>query len=91
MELNRCKRCGAFYATSNDVCPKCVSIDNLELSTFKNYIDEYGYDISIDIISNETGISQKNISRFLINENLNLNYSDCNNKKGIGNIGISFN
>ena len=39
MELNKCNRCGAFYTNSGDVCPKCANRDNLELSTFRKYID----------------------------------------------------
>lgn len=91
MELNRCNRCGAFYATSNDVCPKCVSIDNLELSTFKNYIEENGCGNSIDTISNQTGISQKNITRFIGYENLNISSEIVDKKNTCGNIGITLN
>ena len=40
MELNRCTRCGAFHVNGGDVCPKCASKDNLELSTFKSYIEQ---------------------------------------------------
>ena len=65
MELNKCKRCGAFYATVNDVCPKCMNIDNLELNTFKNFVEENGNGIPVDTIANQTGISQKNINRFI--------------------------
>jgi len=91
MDLNRCNRCGAFYTTSNDVCPKCVSIDNLELSTFKNYIEENGCNNSIDTIANQTGISQKNISRFIGYENLNISNEIINKNDKIGNIGITLN
>lgn len=88
MELNRCNRCGAFYATSNDVCPKCVSIDNLELSTFKNYIEENGL-TSLDSMSIGTGISAKNINRFITLEGLNL--PDNQNTNIVGNNGITLN
>jgi len=75
MELNKCTRCGAFYATDDNVCPKCVSIDNLEFSTFKNYIEENGASFSVDTIASQTGISQKNVTRFIGYENLDI----CNN------------
>ena len=64
MELNKCSRCGAFHTNSGDVCPRCSSKDSLELSAFKSYIEENGFS-SIDAIATETGIAQKNISRFL--------------------------
>lgn len=63
MELNKCSRCGAFHANSSDVCPKCASKDNLELSTFKSFVEENGF-ASVDTVATQTGIAQKNVSRF---------------------------
>lgn len=64
MVINQCNRCGAFYTTEGDVCPKCSNKDHLELSTFKTYIEENGVS-SIDTIATDTGITQKNVTRFL--------------------------
>ena len=64
MELNKCSRCGAFHTNPSDVCPKCAGKDSLELSTFKSYIEENGFS-SIDTIATQTGISQKNVNRFI--------------------------
>jgi hypothetical protein len=69
MELNKCSRCGAFHTTASDVCPKCASKDILELSTFKSYVEQNGVP-SVDTIATETGINQKNVSRFLGYQNL---------------------
>ena len=63
MELNKCSRCGAFHTNSGDVCPKCASKDSLELSTFKSYVEENGFS-SIDEVATQTGIAQKNVTRF---------------------------
>lgn len=66
MEVKRCSRCGAFYTNQGDVCPKCTGKDNLELSQFKNFVEENGVEInSLTQISNQTGISEKNLNRFL--------------------------
>lgn len=73
MNFNKCNRCGAFYACEGNVCPKCSPKDALELSTLKNYIEENGFS-SIDVVSVGTGISTKNLNRFL-------------NVDGIGNLG----
>lgn len=70
MELNKCSRCGAFHTGSGDVCPKCADKDNLELSTFKAYIEENGFS-SVDTIATSTGIAQKNVSRFLGYQSIN--------------------
>ena len=64
MELNKCSRCGAFHTSKSDVCPKCCDKDNLELATFKSYIEENGFS-SIDTIATQTGIAQKNVNRFM--------------------------
>ena len=79
MEFNRCSRCGNFYLSNDNVCPKCLAKDNLEFSTFKNYIEENGLDNSLNDISGETGISVKNLNRFLNYENMTNNIQQKNN------------
>lgn len=65
MDFNRCSRCGNFYLSEGDVCPKCSAKDNLEFSTFKNYVEENGLNDTLGNISGQTGISVKNLNRFL--------------------------
>lgn len=66
MEVVRCSRCGAFYTNGGYVCPKCTNKDNFELSTFKNFVEENGVELqSLNQISVSTGISEKNLNRFL--------------------------
>ena len=66
MELKKCKRCGCFFTSENEICSKCAPKDRCEISTLKNYIVENGNDIpSIENIVAQTGFSEKNISRYL--------------------------
>ena len=65
MEFNKCIRCGNFFISQEDVCPKCRAKDTLEFETFKNYVEENGITNNLDNLSTETGISAKNLSRFL--------------------------
>lgn len=66
MELKKCKRCGCFFTSENDICVKCAPKDRCEMSTLKNYIEENVNDItSIGNIVAQTGFSEKNISRYL--------------------------
>lgn len=65
MELNRCSRCGSFYVAEGNVCPKCSTKDGAEFSTFKSYVQQNGFENSLNTISNNTGISVKNLNRFL--------------------------
>lgn len=71
MEFNKCSRCGNFFISNDEVCPKCKTKDTLEFETFKTYIAENGINNNLDFLSNETGISTKNITRY-------LNYTDLN-------------
>lgn len=65
MEFNRCSRCGSFYVSEGSVCPKCSKKDGAEFMQFTSYLDENGFDNSLDTISNQTGISIKNLNRFV--------------------------
>lgn len=83
MELNRCSRCGAFHSSEGDVCPKCAEKDSLELSTFKSYIEENGIS-SVDTIATQTGISQKNVNRFIGYQGIEVHDSRNENLAGSG-------
>ncbi|MBO4293423.1 MAG: hypothetical protein J5881_03440 [Clostridia bacterium] len=65
MDFKKCSRCGNFYLSNTNVCPKCSTKENFEFSTFKSYIEENGLGESIDEISGKTGISVKNLNRFI--------------------------
>ena len=65
MELNKCKRCGAFFVSSNSVCPNCEPKDTLELSKLKGFLAENDCPNSIETLAVDTGISVKNLNRFL--------------------------
>ena len=87
MEFNKCSRCGSFYLSAGNVCPKCSSKDQLEFSTFKTYISENGFEENLEKVSGETGISIKNLNRFMQEIN-NTNYLDNNKMKNLGNNSI---
>jgi len=87
MELNKCSRCGAFHTNGGDVCPKCADKDNLELSTFKSYIQQNGFS-TIDTVATATGITQKNVARFLGYEGIENN-GEIENPESI-NSGVIF-
>lgn len=96
MEFKKCSRCGNFYVSNGMVCPKCTPKDNFEFSAFQSYVAENGLNNSVDAISGATGISAKNINRFMEynngnNENSNnLNNNFQNNNNNINNNDITF-
>ena len=65
MNINRCKRCGAFFTTDTNVCPNCQTKDNSDISKLKNFLSENECPNSLDALSINTGISEKNLNRFL--------------------------
>lgn len=87
MELNKCSRCGAFHTSLGDVCPKCAGKDNIELSTFKSYVEENGFS-SIDTVATQTGIAQKNVTRFAGYQGIEI--SDVQNQN-LAHSGVVFN
>ena len=64
MEFKKCARCGCFFVTEGDVCSSCMPKDRLDIFNLKNYFEENPAS-SIDNISINTGISAKNVSRYI--------------------------
>lgn len=69
MNFNKCERCGCFFATDNSTCPSCSTKDNIEMNTLKNYLINNstidGITTNVASISSQTGITVKNLNRFL--------------------------
>lgn len=68
MNFNKCNRCGCFFMTDSDVCPNCQPKDQHEMNQLKNFLEENTNKINIDNLSASTGISVKNLNRFLAEE-----------------------
>ena len=66
MELKKCARCGRFFASDVDVCHECEKKDLADLSKLKGYFAEnYISGVSKNEISASTGISSRNLNRYL--------------------------
>ena len=66
MEFKKCARCGCFFVTDGDVCSNCMPKDRLDISKLRDYFEE-NENTSVDTISIDTGISTKNLTRYLSN------------------------
>lgn len=86
MNFKKCERCGCFFYTADDVCPKCAPKDIFEMEKLKNYLDGNIKTDSITDISSNTGISVKNINRFLNSTNFT---NIINNTETKGDININ--
>lgn len=84
MEFKKCERCGSFFLSESAVCENCSPKDSFELSKLRNYFEGDIQASSIDSISVDTGISVKNLNRYLGNEE----FSEISNKLNIGNVNL---
>ena len=84
MEINRCKRCGAFFMAANSVCPNCEIKDSSEISKLKTFLSENNCPESLETLAVNTGISEKNLNRFLEEED----FATYASTLGISNVKI---
>ncbi len=83
MNFNKCSRCGCFFMTNSAVCPNCQEKDALEMHRLENYMQENENDngsYNFDTIMSSTGISAKNLTRFLNQEQFSDFASHIQNK-----------
>ena len=75
LEAKKCARCGTMYVSEMSVCGKCQQKDGADIYKLKGFFEkELGNTWSEIDISRTTGISKKNLQRF-------LNYDEF---KGVG-------
>lgn len=65
MKFNRCVRCGAFFASEDNVCPNCKNKDKVDMLTIKNFISQNDVPQNVESLAFQSGVSVKNINRFL--------------------------
>ncbi len=84
MELKRCARCGKFYASDVEVCHECEKKDLADLGKLKGYFaDNYVSGATKMQISASTGISARNLNRYLGYEEFSGIYIPEDNLNGI--------
>ena len=84
MEFKKCERCGCFFLSDSNVCENCSPKDSFEMSRLKNYLSGENVSNSINSISIDTGISVKNLNRYLVTEA----FSKLSSKLDINNINL---
>lgn len=68
MDFKKCERCGCFFLSATNVCENCSPKDTFELSKLRSYFDNETYGNSVNSIAVDTGISVKNLNRYLENK-----------------------
>ena len=69
MEIKRCVRCGSLYTTENEVCNECFAKDNAEVVKLRGVLSE-GLEVGTtkQDLAIKTGITSRNLERYLKNE-----------------------
>ena len=66
VEARKCARCGCMYISDSEVCGKCETKDGADLYKLKGFFLENGCtNLTQGELAIQTGISDKNLSRFL--------------------------
>lgn len=65
MELKKCVRCGCFFASPGNVCCNCEIKDKHDIYALNDYIVNSPSACSVDSLSYNTGVSTRNIFRFI--------------------------
>lgn len=91
MNLNKCERCGCFFASKNSVCPNCVSKDENDINQLKRFLNDADTSITVESLAYSTGVSLKNVNRLLKNKNLHNTLSNLglNSEYSSNNIKIT--
>lgn len=66
VEAKKCVRCGCMYISDTEVCGKCEKKDGADIFKLRGFLNGgYEEDLTQGEIAVATGISSKNLSRFL--------------------------
>lgn len=69
MEIKKCKKCGSFIMSDNNICTSCMKETAYENTVLKNYFDENNSFDSIPSISAVTGIAPDVIQNYMKTNN----------------------
>ena len=92
MVFKKCDRCGCFFTDTSDTCCNCSKKDAKDIAKLKMYFEEASVSSSsIDSISLDTGITLKNLNRFLKDKSIEsyVDADSINNNSDFGNISIN--
>lgn len=76
MNFNKCERCGSFFMSKDCVCPNCRARDNNDINQLKNFLEDSDSSVTVEALSAETGVSLKNVNRFLKDKKINSTFTD---------------
>ena len=85
MNLNKCERCGCFFTSKNLVCPNCQAKDENDINQLTNFLNEPDNEVTVEGLADATGVSLKNVNRFLKDKNLYSTFTNLGLNSGNNN------
>ena len=78
MEFKKCERCGCFFTSSDMVCCNCIQKDKADINKLKSFFDVNSNieTNNLNVLSIQTGISEKNLNRYIQNGNIEININE---------------
>lgn len=89
MEFKRCSRCGSFFVSDGTTCSKCNIKDEKDFKKLKNYIEENEVNGSLEELSSQTGITVRNLQRYLNNKDIKDMPFKIDHSAGFDNISVN--
>ena len=65
MNFKTCIRCGCFFSSDDSMCPNCKAKDEIDKNSLKQYLANNDVPDNCESLSYSSGVSVKNINRFL--------------------------
>ena len=69
MEFKKCERCGCFFVSTDNICSNCSAKDSMDISKLKDYFNNNDEIPTFGALVQNTGISEKNLTRYLQTNN----------------------
>ncbi len=89
MEFKKCKRCGNFFLSNNDVCYSCSTKDEYEITKLKKFFELNDQSYSLEEISFNTGIKLSNLDRYMNKDEFKDISKKLNKSNNIDNLSIN--
>lgn len=76
MEIKKCKNCGEFIMSENNICTSCLNKLNYGKTVLKSYFEDTNSCNSISSISSSTGVAPSIIQNYLNENNIDIPIND---------------
>ena len=87
MEVKKCARCGSFLTSYDNICIPCGNKDKADIQNLKSFFEDNSNTYSVKELSFNTGITEKNLTRYLENDDFTPYIG--NDNQDVNNVSIN--